>query len=75
MRTHATSFAIGAAMLTIGFCAADGAAQTADRNVPVPNQASAAPAACPAGSHWVEPGYARHGKWRPGHCAPGAAAR
>jgi len=25
---------------------------------------------CGRGYHWVPPGYARHGKWRGGHCAP-----
>jgi len=25
---------------------------------------------CGPGSHWVPPGYAKHAKWRPGHCAP-----
>lgn len=24
---------------------------------------------CPDGQRWVSAGYAKHGKWRPGHCA------
>lgn len=27
-------------------------------------------ARCGRGWHWVPPGYAKHGKWRNGHCAP-----
>ncbi|HEY3908258.1 MAG TPA: hypothetical protein VGM07_00025 [Stellaceae bacterium] len=45
---------------------------------PAPNRAALAPtpsivradARCGHGWHWVPPGYARHGKWRDGHCAP-----
>jgi hypothetical protein len=25
---------------------------------------------CGPGWHWEEAGYAKHGKWRPAHCAP-----
>jgi hypothetical protein len=25
---------------------------------------------CGQGRHWVPAGYAKHGKWRAGHCAP-----
>jgi hypothetical protein len=31
--------------------------------------------ACPAGQRWVAAGYAKHGKWRPGHCAKDWTAR
>ena len=45
---------------------------------PFPSAAMLAPAAkivrvgarCGRGWHWVPPGYAKHGKWRDGHCAP-----
>ena len=33
-----------------------------------PAQVQAQP--CPAGSHWVAAGYAKHAKYRAGHCAP-----
>ncbi len=26
--------------------------------------------ACGHGWYWEQPGYAKHGKWRPAHCAP-----
>jgi hypothetical protein len=26
--------------------------------------------ACAPGWYWEEAGYAKHGKWRPAHCAP-----
>ncbi len=26
-------------------------------------------ARCGPGQHWVPEGYAKHAKWRPGHCA------
>ncbi len=25
---------------------------------------------CPQGQRWVPAGYAKHGKYRPGHCVP-----
>jgi hypothetical protein len=25
---------------------------------------------CPKGQYWVPAGYAKHGKYRAGHCAP-----
>lgn len=31
--------------------------------VPVANR-------CPQGQHWVPAGYAKHGKYRVGHCSP-----
>jgi hypothetical protein len=27
-------------------------------------------ARCGRSWHWVPPGYAKHGKWRDGHCSP-----
>jgi hypothetical protein len=29
-----------------------------------------ADARCGHGRHWIPPGYAKHGKWRNGHCSP-----
>ena len=34
------------------------------------HNAQAQPQTCPAGSHWVAAGYAKHAKYRAGHCAP-----
>ena len=44
----------------------------------LPNRAEAVSASnivlvdrrCGPDAHWVRPGYAKHGKWRPGHCRP-----
>ena len=41
----------------------------------VPSASSALPVAstakqCPQGQHWVPGAYAKHGKYRAGHCAP-----
>jgi hypothetical protein len=33
-------------------------------------QAASATPACPPGYYWEPDGYARHGKYRPAHCAP-----
>jgi hypothetical protein len=30
---------------------------------------------CTTGQRWIAAGYARHGKWRPGHCAKDWTAR
>jgi hypothetical protein len=37
-----------------------------------PNARQAAPATnvCGPGWYWEQAGYAKHGKWRPAHCAP-----
>jgi hypothetical protein len=38
-----------------------------------PSASKAIPAAhpsCPKGQRWIPAGYAKHGKYRPGHCAP-----
>jgi hypothetical protein len=37
-----------------------------------PNARQATPATdeCGAGWYWEQAGYAKHGKWRPAHCAP-----
>jgi hypothetical protein len=33
-------------------------------------QATSATPTCPPGYYWEPEGYARHGKFRPAHCAP-----
>jgi hypothetical protein len=42
-----------------------------DRQAPIGFQ-EAAPAedTCGPGWRWEDAGYAKHGKWRPAHCAP-----
>lgn len=39
------------------------------------NQVIAVTYARSAGQRWIAAGYARHGKWRPGHCAKDWTAR
>ena len=65
-----------AIVIFLGVVAASSAA--AGAGPPLPRRAAAAPVAaivpvdgrCGRGWHWVPAGYAKHGKWRDGHCSP-----
>ncbi len=65
---------LGVLAIVFGIAAAVSAAEAAPS---LPNRAAVAPAAaampidarCGHGWHWVPPHYAKHAKWRAGHCS------
>jgi len=61
---------IGALMVFAIPLSAGAAPLGADRQATGAKQATPAAYACPAGYYWEPDAYARHGKFRPAHCAP-----
>jgi hypothetical protein len=65
-----TDFAYGVALVVPVLMSTS--AFSADRNTANglrPEPALTLAQACPVGTHWVDAGYARGGKWREAHCA------
>jgi hypothetical protein len=63
---------LGALSLAAGFSIADATTST-PITTPAATVAKGVPVAshkCPKGQYWVPAGYAKHGKYRAGHCAP-----
>jgi hypothetical protein len=71
MRTFLAGCIIGLG-LSAGLQTASGSPSLHDSIVSgtVSNSVPAATKKCGQGQHWVPAGYARHGKYRAGHCAP-----
>jgi hypothetical protein len=62
---------LGALSLAVGFPAAD--ATSGPIGAPTATVTNSVPVAshkCGKGQYWVPAGYAKHGKYRAGHCAP-----
>jgi hypothetical protein len=61
-----------AAMFLIASFPTAGAAPYAPNRATIGSVSEIVPAAkkCPEGQRWVAAGYAKHGKYRAGHCAP-----
>jgi hypothetical protein len=62
--------AIGVAAASPTAGAAPLAAHAGNLLAPALQATPAASHGCPKGHRWVPAGYAKHGKYRPGHCAP-----
>jgi hypothetical protein len=63
---------LGALGLAAGFSTAD-ATTSGPISTPTATVAKSVPVAshkCAKGQYWVPAGYAKHGKYRAGHCAP-----
>jgi hypothetical protein len=70
MRSNARYLAAALAVAAIPLSAGAVPAH-ADRQAVTGAQRGAPTAdACGAGWQWEQAGYAKHGKWRPAHCAP-----
>ena len=71
MRIFVLAF-IGALGLAAGNQPAGAALLGANSGIfaPAPKTTMAASHNCGKGQRWVPAGYAKHGKYRPGHCAP-----
>jgi hypothetical protein len=63
---------VGALSLAVVLPAADAApsGRIATLSAPVSQQVPIASHKCGQGQHWVPGAYAKHGKYRAGHCAP-----
>jgi hypothetical protein len=71
-----TACLIGVAIATAPLLSAIAAPDRMDRSTgAAARPLLVAAAVCPAGRHWEQAGYARGGKWRPGHCAKDWIAR
>jgi hypothetical protein len=71
MRFRTLSLIGAPAVATVPLAA--NAASSPAVNQPIAQQSAQTEESCPPGSWWTPAGYAEHGKWRPGHCAPDAA--
>lgn len=70
MRAQPLIAAVFASVVAIG-TAAVAAPPFLSRSAVVPALSTVrTDARCGRGWHWVPPGYAKHGKWRDGHCSP-----
>jgi hypothetical protein len=71
MRVFVLAF-VGALGLAGGYQTAGAAPLGTGSNVltPIPKITLAASPSCPKGQRWIPAGYAKHGKYRAGHCAP-----
>ena len=66
---RAASFVLGTALTAMSLTSMSAPAASASTDQAAQKGVVHLAASCPPGTHWVEAGYARGGKWREAHCA------
>jgi hypothetical protein len=72
MRWNALYLVGGLAFMVLALSAGTATAQ-ADRQAAMSVRQAISAYHCASGSYWQPDAYARHGKFRPGHCTPSGA--